>query len=204
MVMPTPSFLFVADDLALDFLNTGAQRPHGTGDMLSTPAAITAWLEEVRLLTSEQRRMLDRSPPEVRLLLDESHRLRRGMGEALGRWLRGSPLPDPSLFALNRCLAAHSMRLGVRQDETGLTLSRFGTLSGVAGHLGPVAEGFVRLLTEADPRRVRTCAAEDCALWFRDTSKNGSRRWCSMARCGNRAKVAAHYRRSREKGAGLR
>ncbi len=46
--------------------------------------------------------------------------------------------------------------------------------------------------------RVRECAAEDCRLIFVDTSRPGSRRWCSMRRCGNRAKVRSHYARSHE------
>ncbi|MEJ3404498.1 CGNR zinc finger domain-containing protein [Rathayibacter sp. YIM 133350] len=39
--------------------------------------------------------------------------------------------------------------------------------------------------------RVRQCAAEDCSLVYVDTSRAGSRRWCSMQRCGNRSKVRA-------------
>jgi predicted RNA-binding Zn ribbon-like protein len=54
---------------------------------------------------------------------------------------------------------------------------------------------------DADPDRIRQGDDETCVLWFLDTSKNGRRRWCSMARCGNRAKVAAHYYRgTRRKG----
>jgi predicted RNA-binding Zn ribbon-like protein len=45
------------------------------------------------------------------------------------------------------------------------------------------------------PGRVRVCAAEGCDALFVDTSRNGSRRWCSMERCGARAKAAAYYRR---------
>jgi hypothetical protein len=37
-----------------------------------------------------------------------------------------------------------------------------------------------------------------CSLLFVDTSRSGRRRWCSMERCGNRAKVAAHRRRRKE------
>jgi len=43
--------------------------------------------------------------------------------------------------------------------------------------------------------RVRVCAADDCPLVFVDTSRPGARRWCSMARCGNRAKVRSHRNR---------
>lgn len=46
------------------------------------------------------------------------------------------------------------------------------------------------------PDRIRSCAHDDCVLWFLDTSKGGRRRWCSMERCGNRAKASRHYRRS--------
>jgi predicted RNA-binding Zn ribbon-like protein len=40
--------------------------------------------------------------------------------------------------------------------------------------------------------RVRECAADNCGLLFVDTSRPGRRRWCSMERCGNRAKVRAY------------
>jgi predicted RNA-binding Zn ribbon-like protein len=45
--------------------------------------------------------------------------------------------------------------------------------------------------------RVRVCAAPGCGALYVDTSRNGSRRWCSMERCGARAKASAYYRRHR-------
>ncbi|MCF3124658.1 CGNR zinc finger domain-containing protein [Streptomyces arenae] len=59
------------------------------------------------------------------------------------------------------------------------------------------ARDYLRLLATA-PDRIRGCAHEACVLHFFDTSRNGTRRWCSMAACGNRAKAARHYARSRE------
>lgn len=55
--------------------------------------------------------------------------------------------------------------------------------------------GSVGFLGEAD-RRIKRCAAPDCALVFHDDSRAGSRRWCSMQKCGNRAKVRAHRARA--------
>jgi predicted RNA-binding Zn ribbon-like protein len=52
-------------------------------------------------------------------------------------------------------------------------------------------------LVGATPDRIRRCAHPDCVLHFLDTSARGTRRWCSMAVCGNRAKAARHYARSR-------
>jgi predicted RNA-binding Zn ribbon-like protein len=55
------------------------------------------------------------------------------------------------------------------------------------------AAAMVSLLeTRAD--RIRGCANPDCVLWFLDTSRPGTRRWCSMAACGNRDKAIRHGR----------
>jgi len=47
------------------------------------------------------------------------------------------------------------------------------------------------------PGRVRECADPACPVMFVDTSRNGSRRWCSMEGCGARAKASTYYRRHR-------
>lgn len=56
------------------------------------------------------------------------------------------------------------------------------------------ADNLLHLLATA-PDRIRQCAHPDCVLYFLDTSKNATRRWHSMAICGNRAKAARHYAR---------
>ncbi|MFE7772893.1 CGNR zinc finger domain-containing protein [Streptomyces sp. NPDC057445] len=56
---------------------------------------------------------------------------------------------------------------------------------------------YLHLLRTA-PDRIRRCAHDACILHFFDTSRNGTRRWCSMALCGNRAKASRHYAKSRE------
>src|SRR5690349_17566087 len=49
-------------------------------------------------------------------------------------------------------------------------------------------------LLQTHGERVRACANADCVLWFLDTSRPGTRRWCSMATCGNRDKAVRHGR----------
>lgn len=46
-------------------------------------------------------------------------------------------------------------------------------------------------------RRIKMCPGENCGWLFLDETKNGRRSWCSMALCGNRAKAARHYARSK-------
>jgi predicted RNA-binding Zn ribbon-like protein len=59
----------------------------------------------------------------------------------------------------------------------------------------PLVHSAAKLFAEADRNRVRKCGK--CVLHFYDTSKKGTRRWCSMQLCGNRLKVAAYAARQR-------
>jgi CGNR zinc finger len=58
--------------------------------------------------------------------------------------------------------------------------------------LARAAAGF---LASADPARIRRCGGTNCILFFYDATRSGTRRWCSMAACGNRMKAALHYQR---------
>ncbi len=62
--------------------------------------------------------------------------------------------------------------------------------------LGTIARDAVRLFGAEAGGRIRTCSADDCRLVYLDTSRGANRRWCSMQRCGNRAKVRAHRARA--------
>lgn len=56
------------------------------------------------------------------------------------------------------------------------------------------AENYLNLLARA-PDRIRRCQHPECVLWYFDASRSGTRRWCSMRICGNRAKATRHYQR---------
>ena len=60
-----------------------------------------------------------------------------------------------------------------------------------------LAESIARELIQGDPSRLRICENPQCRWVFKDTSRTGKRKWCSMSSCGNRAKVARH--RARQK-----
>jgi len=63
--------------------------------------------------------------------------------------------------------------------------------------LGELARGAIDLVTGRQLARIRNCAGPSCSLMFIDHSRPGRRRWCSMERCGNRAKTASYRRRRR-------
>jgi predicted RNA-binding Zn ribbon-like protein len=63
---------------------------------------------------------------------------------------------------------------------------------------GAVRLAVWRLFEDEDLSRLRRCADDGCGWLFLDRSKNGSRRWCSSADCGNRARARRHYERARD------
>ena len=104
------------------------------------------------------------------------------------------PVSDNALIELAtiNALAAHpdpvtrltaAGEIGYRADEP------------AAAALSRIARDAIELLAGSTAARVRECAAPDCAFLFLDTSRAGRRRWCAMARCGNREHVRKHRRR---------
>lgn len=108
----------------------------------------------------------------------------------------GRPLPDADLEVLNEALPA---ALAHRRLET--TNGRAGWhWWGEGGDLDqvlwPVVYSAADLLASDELSYVGQCLDDrGCGWLYLDESRNHSRRWCSMDRCGNRAKAQRHYRR---------
>jgi predicted RNA-binding Zn ribbon-like protein len=67
----------------------------------------------------------------------------------------------------------------------------------VDGAAARLAESIARELIHGPLARLRVCENTHCRWVFKDTSRTGQRKWCSMRSCGNRAKVARHRARQR-------
>lgn len=182
--------LFVGDDLALDFINTKYGVDDGRRDLLTSDAAVIDWLVQAGVLPETAR---DAAPAG---LLDAALALRASARTLVERRQSGQ-WADPA--TLNAVLASgrHHLELQWTQAAEPALVSRRTDL-GAAAALLPVAEALARLLAEADFGLVRKCECDECTLLFHDRTKSHRRRWCSMAMCGNRMKVAAY--RARQKG----
>jgi predicted RNA-binding Zn ribbon-like protein len=191
-------FDFSSDHPALDFINTRGGRQEGAADGLTSPGAVLDWLRQAGIVDEEVLAQLRVSLPEARLLLDEAVRLRRALLTLVTRFARGAPLSGVDLDPVNRVLESCPAATRIEAAEAGYRILATSRPRGPRGILAPLAAAAGDLLSQGEPSRVRQCAHPRCGLWFYDTSRNGSRRWCSMARCGNRAKVAAHHRRRRQ------
>jgi predicted RNA-binding Zn ribbon-like protein len=105
------------------------------------------------------------------------------------------PVAPADLAALNAALASAPARAALTpeggayawQTVPGQPPSAVGRL------LAPVLWSAADLLAQGSRTVVRACANPDCRWLFIDASRNGSRRWCLMAACGNRAKAQRHY-----------
>jgi predicted RNA-binding Zn ribbon-like protein len=169
-------FIWFAGRPALDLCNTR----FGAGDLLRTPADLARWLDEAGLRAGGR---VDERDLDAVVALRDALRdaLLRGDAETIGklasRWLDRVP--------------------GHLSVDADTLRPRFCPSGGSAGcALTPAVLDAVELAREC-PGRVRECAAEVCRAVYLDTSRNRSRRWCSMQRCGARAKASAYYRRHR-------
>jgi len=98
----------------------------------------------------------------------------------------------PALHGLNRLLGEAPLVRTLEVAPEGPRMVERPGGTGPAAVLAPIAQSAAALLTTLAPSRIRRCASPACAAWFTDTSKGGQRKWCSMSRCGNRAKAATH------------
>ena len=122
---------------------------------------------------------------------DLAARPRRAEIIRIAREVAGGSTPDPvDVAAVNEVAARPPLAYALR-PEGGTTVVD----PTVAAALATLARDAVDLFGGPLARRIRICAADDCGLLFVDTSRPGRRRWCSMERCGNRAKVRDHRAR---------
>lgn len=194
-------FVFDAQLLCLDFVNTRILQDGEPLDLLGTPEALADWVR-----TASRIHDLERDSGEGAARDDANLRgalrLRDAVRSAADAGIDGSVAPERAVRVINE--AARTAPLVLRAERTGGGFRRRRLSAGapVAAVLGDVARSAIRLVTELDSRRLGRCSHPECILYYYDVTRNRSRRWCSMERCGNRAKAAAHYRRSKRAAAG--
>ena len=82
-------------------------------------------------------------------------------------------------------------------DDLQLNLERARRWRSPEALLIPIGEAMARTVVEEDFAQIKACQGRACTLLFADHTRGHARRWCSMAVCGNRAKVLAHRDRKK-------
>ncbi len=153
-------------------------------DAIATAPMLAGWLAEqglagddVRAATADVRRAAElREALRAHLLAND-----------------GAPLPDDAVAVLDR--QARRSRMEVGFAAAGAEL-RPGA-AGVDGALGRLLAAVAEAMADSSWARLKVCRADDCRWAFVDSSRNGSRHWCSMGVCGNRQKARAYRARHR-------
>ena len=186
------------EDLCLAFANTlfWRGRPEPT-ENLGGIAELLGWLGGAAGLPAETveaaRPWAQAHRQQADALFVEAIGLREAIYRLFGALAAGEPAPAGDVALLNHALADAPPRQRVAQAAGGYAWQTGGIAMSAPGLLAPVLWSAGDLLTRADRRRVRRCANDACLWLFVDESKAGTRRWCDMSSCGNRAKSRRHY-----------
>ena len=148
---------------------------------LSTPEALAAWLEG-HGLGAASASVAD---------LDRSRRLREAFR---GLLLENNGVEARTESAATLTETAGRAGLAVRFEPDGSARLE-PAAAGVDGSLGRLVAITAGAMADGSWSRLKACQADRCGWAFYDHARNRSRRWCSMAVCGNRTKARSYRRR---------
>ncbi|HZH49458.1 MAG TPA: ABATE domain-containing protein [Nitrospira sp.] len=193
-------FLFVGNHLCLDFINTQMIVRGNLTDLLRKFGDLMTWLVQATVVDADQGKVaITRwSAAEQKHVFDAAIALRKALRNMAEDIAARKAIPNSTLTAINQVL---SQCPGYRQLAyvNRRVESRFHSDAGESSRLlTPLAEAASDLLCSGNLSLVKKCRNSACILYFYDTTKNHGRNWCSMQLCGNRMKVAAHYRKKRK------
>ncbi|RIJ70625.1 hypothetical protein D1871_18030 [Nakamurella silvestris] len=175
----------VANALCLELANSVNNRSAPTADWLADPAGYLAWVESLGLRPGPTP-----SQADLKVLVE----LREAVFRTFAA-VAATAAPDQSdLDAITSVHAAGFAEHGLVHAEDGYRRNWPPTVS-VGSLSAAAASSAVELLTGTAQERIKSCPS--CEWLFLDISKNGTRRWCSMAMCGSRIKAKRHYDRAR-------
>jgi len=191
-------FLFLGNDLVLDFLNTRPVQHGEPLELLSDFSALLRWFQAAGQLSPREAANLQQQwgkSGRARRAVDAMRELREKLRKEILSWERSGAVHHSAVDELNQLMADHPMRPRLNAGGSGLFTELYFEPRQPEDLFAPLAHGAAMLLANVDPKRVRKC--RQCVLHFHDTSKKGTRCWCSMRLCGNRHKVAAYAARQR-------
>lgn len=190
----------VGGRLCLDFVNTvDSHRRPEPKEYLRSYADLLLWARHAAALDAEAAATLAASAASAieraERALASARALRRTLFTIFVGIGEGRPPGPHDLAPLNAALAAAPTRVGLRSEDGRVGWTWRDEAEELERPVWPVLWSAADLLTSADAGLIRECAGEGCSWLFLDTSRNRTRRWCSMEDCGNRAKARRHYAR---------
>jgi predicted RNA-binding Zn ribbon-like protein len=197
----TKEWDFDAGRLPLDFANTvewhAGDHPD---DHLENYTDLVSWSQGAGLLSEVESQSLlakaKRHQREARKAYKKAVELRETIYRIFSAIAAGGAPENVDLIKFNRVLGNALKKSAISSTLDGFEWTWQTNENSFDRMLWPIAQETANLLTSKDVARVGECADDrGCGYLFFDTSRNHSRRWCSMENCGNRAKAQRHYQR---------
>jgi predicted RNA-binding Zn ribbon-like protein len=206
----------LAGVLCLDFANTLEPRggpppidvPPGVDlrDELGSYDDLVGWAAHKGTLSANEGMMLiavaDSDSGGPHLVLGRAHALRDAIYRAFWSISQGESPAAEDLETIMREYADATAHGRLVDTGDGIEWQWYGGGEVLSRPLWPVARSAIDLLTNGERQRIKVCPGPGrpplpCAWLFYDTTRNGSRRWCSMADCGAATKIRLQTDRRR-------
>lgn len=187
--------------LCLDFANTWGNQADPGSDRLTDYEHLVAFARQTGRLTEEAAAGLSRAAAADAESAAAALSLGRALRQVIYRILSSRAgrrdVPPGDVEQINGVLGEALSHRRLERRDGDIVWSWIEDAGDLRAPIWPVMESAATLLTSDELDRVHECDAEDCNWLFLDCSRSGTRRWCSMSSCGNRAKARRHYRRRR-------
>lgn len=195
-----PNFYLIGQRLAIDFGNT-VVAADGAGDGLRSWSDLVDFLVAAGQLdgrrASQVKALAEGDPEGTARVLRQAVALRDAIRRVVGALAEETPIEAESVQPINSVLRVTEGHDELVEAEDRWRLGFVRREQRLEWLLAGIARSAAELVEEGPGAPVRKCARAECILHFYDTSRTGRRRWCSMAVCGNRSKVAAFAGRRR-------
>lgn len=186
--------------LCLDFTNTVSWHDSSekSQELLTSYERLVNWSLHANILKKQQALSLlkkaENQPSKAKEVLQQAIELRESIYNVFSLVLNNETPDANDLSILNEALGTAYGKMRVVPDGNKFSLQFFDCEDTLDGMLPPIVKSAIDILiSEKELSRVKKCEGDPCGWLFLDTSRNRSRRWCSMADCGNRAKAKRFY-----------
>lgn len=199
----TRTFYLLGERLCLDFANTvswhAGENPE---EWLTDYEKLIVWSVDAGITTNKKMTSLlqtaGRHPERVQCIHRQAIELREAIYRIFRDIAHDKIVNSDDLAILNVQLASAYQHVNIMSHNTHtFSISFKDEGDALDGIFWPIVQSAIDLLTSEDLYRVKQCEGGACGWLFLDTSRNRSRRWCSMEDCGNREKARRFYRKKR-------
>ena len=192
---------FDSGNLVLDFVNSAEFHASDHPDeMLESYADLLSWSQAAGILTQNEVGDLqlhaEKQPGQAAERLNNVLASREIIYRMLSAIANREAIDVANLTGFNQYLseALQHSRISPSEDQFTWSWDPAGDPSDRIQWT--LVREAANLITSDEIKRVGECADDrGCGYLFIDTSRNHSRRWCSMQDCGNRAKAQRHYQK---------